>query len=439
LGGAGVKIESLPLSKLKPAAYNPRTITDEAMARLEASTAEFGLVEPLVVNKRTGWTVVGGHQRLKLLQKRGVKSVECVVVDLPLSREKALNVALNNQAMAGTYDFSKLADLLQGIDTGEFDVSALTGFDAAELERIANWTPGAAEEDPAPLPETPKKPLSRCGDLWALGAHRVMCGDSTSEVDVKALLDGTRPQIMVTDPPYGVEYEADWRNAAGLSSSKQVGKVANDDRASWASAFRFFTGDVAYVWHAAKFASVVERSLVVSGLETRSQIVWVKKRFAISRGNYHWRHEPCWYAVRKGSTATWSGGRRQSTVWADIVDAPAVQRSDLFAVKIDDETVLAFNGSDTTVWEISHDPAAGGGAQHTEAGGVHGAADAEPREGRRLRVRAFPWLRDHCHRCRAVEPKVPGDGDHAGLRRRRGEAVGELHGQEGQEPYEEGR
>lgn len=354
-------VKVLPLASLKPAEYNPRTISDESMSRLRRSMDEFGLVEPIVVNKRTGYTVVGGHQRLEILRARGETEIPCSVVDLPISREKALNVALNNQAMAGAYDFTKLADLLQEIDTGEFDVSAVTGFDAAELERIANWTPSTDKEEPDAVIEPPKKATSKLGDLWEMGRHRVLCGDSTSKAQVAKLFGSARPSLMVTDPPYGVEYAADWRHDAGINQSKQTGKVANDDRASWAAAFVLFPGDVAYVWHAARFASAVEQSLAVNGLEVRAQIVWVKKRFAISRGHYHWRHEPAWYAVRKGSGANWAGGRKQDTVWASIVDLPAEGRADLFAARVDEETVLAFPGASTTVWEIKHDPAAGGG------------------------------------------------------------------------------
>jgi DNA modification methylase len=176
---------------------------------------------------------------------------------------------------------------------------------------------------------------------------------------VAAVLRGDRPGIMVTDPPYGVEYDAAWRNEAGIAATKQTGRVHNDDRASWAAAFRHFPGDVAYVWHAGRFASAVERSLVVLGFEIRAQIVWVKRRFAISRGHYHWRHEPCWYAVRRGASARWAGGRKQSTAWADIVDA--FPQPDLFACPVDEATVLAFDGSATTVWEIPGDRAVGGG------------------------------------------------------------------------------
>ena len=154
-----MEIRTIAISDLRVAPYNPRTISEDAMSRLEKSISEFGLVDPLIVNKQTGNTVVGGHQRLKVITKQGATSAECVIIDLPLAREKALNIALNNQKMAGEYDFSMMADLLQEIDTGEFDVSDLTGVDAADLEDIATWTP-----DPEGIPE--KVDCPHCGQTW---------------------------------------------------------------------------------------------------------------------------------------------------------------------------------------------------------------------------------------------------------------------------------
>lgn len=208
-------------------------------------------------------------------------------------------------------------------------------------------------------PEVPKKAITKPGDVWQLGSHRLLCGDSSNSAAVKKFINVNKPKLMVTDPPYGVEYDASWRSDVGLSNSGQMGKVLNDNRASWASVWNNFPGDVVYVWHAALFSTVVERSLMVCGFDIRSQIIWFKHRFAIGRGNYHWRHEPCWYAVRKGSNADWSGDRKQDTVWASLVDMGP--QDDMFVAPIDDETLYAFEASTTTVWKIKHDLAAGGG------------------------------------------------------------------------------
>jgi DNA modification methylase len=152
------------------------------------------------------------------------------------------------------------------------------------------------------------------GDVWLLGQHRLLCGDSTCAADVRTVLGKVKPHLMVTDPPYGVDYEPSWRKRAGVNFNKaKLGKVANDDRADWREAWALFPGNVAYVWHAGRHASTVQESLSAAGFEVRSQIIWAKDRFALSRGHYHWQHEPCWYAAR--GSATWHGDRKQSTLW----------------------------------------------------------------------------------------------------------------------------
>jgi DNA modification methylase len=147
-----------------------------------------------------------------------------------------------------------------------------------------------------------------------------MCGDSTNEENVKALLHGAEPHLMVTDPPYGVEYDANWRNEALKSNGKPlgdraIGKVANDNRADWTEAWRLFKGDVCYVWHASIFSDVVAISLKNCDFEMKALIIWNKSNFAIGRSHYHHKHEPCWYAIKKGMTGHWQGSRKETTVW----------------------------------------------------------------------------------------------------------------------------
>ena len=159
-------------------------------------------------------------------------------------------------------------------------------------------------------------PVSVKGDVWVLGSHRIMCGDATSKENVEKLLNGVQPNLMVTDPPYGVDYDPSWRADAGVNKNKdKMGKVENDDRTDWTEAWELFSGDVLYVWHSGLHASEVQASLEDAGFELRSQIMWAKDRLALSRGHYHWQHEPCWYAVRKGSAASWGGDRKQTTLW----------------------------------------------------------------------------------------------------------------------------
>ena len=146
------------------------------------------------------------------------------------------------------------------------------------------------------VPDVPDAAVARLGDIWALGGHRVICGDCTDEGVIAALFAGAKPNVMVTDPPYGVEYDPQWRNERGISSSRRTGKVLNDDQADWSAAWRLFRGDIAYVWHAALRSTIVAESLMKTGFSIRAQIIWAKPRLVIGRGDYQWQHEPAWYA-----------------------------------------------------------------------------------------------------------------------------------------------
>ena len=197
----------------------------------------------------------------------------------------------------------------------------------------ASQTPEAIAErrakkkitDPDEIPEVPVVPVSQPGDIWILGNHRLICGDSTDALIVEKLLGAVKPHLMVTDPPYGVQYDPEWRERAGVNTATAAkGKVLNDDRADWREAWALFPGDVAYVWHAGLFAGTVADSLVASGFQLRSQIVWDKGQLVLSRGDYHWQHEPCWYAVKKSAKGHWTGDRKQTTVW----DIPKPKKSE---------------------------------------------------------------------------------------------------------------
>lgn len=155
------------------------------------------------------------------------------------------------------------------------------------------------------------------GDLWLLGNHRLLCGDSTSPSDVATLLRGDQPNLMVTDPPYGVRYSPEWRDDAGIHNkrSPRIGAVQNDDCSSWISAWKLFHGNVAYVWISSMYSHITVSDFISLNFDLRSHLIWVKSHFALSRGNYHWQHEPCLYLVRNGYSANWTGARNQSTVW----------------------------------------------------------------------------------------------------------------------------
>lgn len=185
-----------------------------------------------------------------------------------------------------------------------------------------------AQEDDYEIPDTIQTDIV-LGDLFEIGQHRLLCGSSTEADSVGKLLNGKEPYLMVTDPPYGVEYDANWRNEAlredgTTSDGRAIGKVKNDNNADWTEAWALSPAKVAYVYHADKFSGTVQKSLEDCDFDIRCQIVWVKSHFAIGRGDYHHKHEPCWYAVKKGSKGNWASDRKQTTVW----DIPKPQKSE---------------------------------------------------------------------------------------------------------------
>ncbi len=306
-----LKTESWPIERLVPYARNPRK-NDEQVERMVAAIREFGFRIPVVA--KSDGTVVDGHLRLKAARKLGLTEVPVALADeLTDAQVKAFRLLANRSANWAAWDEDLLALELEELQAMAFDVS-LTGFDVAEIDSLLAKPTTDGLTDPDEVPETPAEPVSKPGAVWILGRHRLMCGDSTSADDVDRLLAGVRPHLMVTDPPYGVEYDPAWRNEAlSGQKTKRTGMVLNDDRADWREAWALFPGDVAYVWHGALHAATVAESLIACGFDIRSQIIWAKERLVLSRGHYHWMHEPCWYAVK--GKAHWSGDRKQVTIW----------------------------------------------------------------------------------------------------------------------------
>lgn len=317
-----LKVKYLELKKLVPYARNARTHSDEQVAQIAGSIQEFGFVNPILIDK--DGTVIAGHGRLLAAQRLGLDKVPTVCLDhLSEAQRKAYTLADNRLALNAGWDTEQLSLEMQAMMEEGVDLELL-GFGEIEIETLLaelEKNDGLCDEDETP--DLQDEVVSKAGDIWKLGKHRLMCGDSTSADDVGRLLDGVEPHLMVTDPPYGVNYDPDWRNRAELKNGKPyggraVGKVTNDDRADWRDAYSLFPGEVCYVWHPAGANSVqFFDDLTQCGFDVRMQIIWAKPHFAIGRGNYHAQHEPCWYAVRKkqGATAHWQGDRKQSTLW----------------------------------------------------------------------------------------------------------------------------
>ena len=305
----------LPLGQIIPYARNPRR-NEKAVATVAASITEFGWRQPIVVDEQM--VVLAGHTRLEAARQLGLESAPVhVAKGLSDAQARAFRIMDNRSSENAEWDDELLGLELGDLLDAEFDLG-LTGFTDEELSALMN---GLSEDGTGPqegedeIPETPEDPVSRSGDLWVLGKHRLLCGDATVATDVERLLGDVTPLLMVTDPPYGVEYDPGWRNKAGAAATKRTGKVLNDDCADWREAWALFPGDVAYVWHGALHATTVAESLEASGFNIRSQIIWAKDRLVLSRGDYHWQHEPCLYAVKKTGKGHWAGDRKQTTLW----------------------------------------------------------------------------------------------------------------------------
>jgi len=304
-----IRVEQWVTSKLVPYGRNPRK-NDHAVGRMADSINEFGFKIPILA--RASGEVVDGHLRLKAAQKLGMNEVPVIRCDeWSDAQVKAFRLMANRSASWAEWDLKLVALEIGELKALDFDLN-LAGFDTSEID---DFLYRGSDDLPDDVLAPPAQPITRPGDLWICGEHRVLCGDATSADAVAGLFGDVKPVLMVTDPPYGVEYDPAWRERAGLGKLRQAGNVANDHRVDWSAAYALFSGTVAYVWHSGVHAAEVAAGLESTGFRIRAQIIWAKQHFALSRGDYHWQHEPCWYAVREGKTSNWCGSRTQSTVW----------------------------------------------------------------------------------------------------------------------------
>ncbi|MFN7754982.1 MAG: site-specific DNA-methyltransferase [Holosporales bacterium] len=309
------KIENIAPSRLNPYKNNPRTHTAEQIAQVAASIQEFGFTNPILADQDN--RVIAGHCRLLAAQQQGLDSVPVIrLAHLTPAQRRAYIIADNKLALNAGWDEKLLASEMEALLAENMDLN-LTGFSDEELALLLpddDESEGDNSAEEESLPDLPENPISVPGDIWLLGNHRLMCGDSTNAADVAKLLDGAKPNLMVTDPPYGVEYDPTWREKADKQVGKRArGKVLNDDRADWRDAWALCPGNIAYIWHGALHSHTVVASLEAVGFALRSHIVWAKQHFVFSRGDYHWQHETCWYAVR--NKGNWQGDRKQTTLW----------------------------------------------------------------------------------------------------------------------------
>jgi DNA modification methylase len=306
--------ERRALTALRPFPRNARTHSPEQIAQVAASITEWGWTNAVLIDE--SGEIIAGHARVLAAQRLGLKDIPVIAArGWSEAQKRAYVIADNKLGLNAGWDDALLALEFKDLKTIGFDLG-LTGFAAGEVDALfAKAELKAGRTDPDAVPEAGPS-ITQPGDVWLLGRHRLACGDCTIATTVEAVLANAKPMLMVTDPPYGVDYDPRWRERSGLNGPNAAqGRVLNDDRADWREAWALFPGDVAYVWHGGLHSGVIEASLAACGFEMRAQIIWAKGSLVIGRGHYHWQHEPCWYAVRGGATAHWAGDRKQSTVW----------------------------------------------------------------------------------------------------------------------------
>lgn len=340
---------------------NSRTHSDDQINQLVNSIKEFGFTNPILIDEHN--TIIAGHCRLDAAKRLSMKEVPCIVLSgLSEAQKIAYVIADNKLALNAGWNNDLLVSEFEKLKSLDFNIE-LTGFSAEEICDV--WPADEPEVfcDEDDCPEAPAEPVTKFGDVWLLGEHRLVCGSSTIQSDVDKLLNGQSPNTMITDPPYGVKYEADWRSKAKgrkKTEREESSNLMNDDEADWYDAYVLFPGSVAYVWHASAFTDVVMDGLRRSGFDIKQQIIWNKNIHALSRSDYHWKHEPCWYAIKKGGDRHWKGGRSQMTVWdipsivceKDKTAHPTQKPVDLFVRSINHHT---------NPGEYVYDPFAGSG------------------------------------------------------------------------------
>lgn len=340
-----MEIKTVKTSELRPHPKNPRVHPDSALDKLVRSIKEYGWTNPVLVSA-DGY-VLAGHARLKAAEKAGIEEVPVIYLPLEGAKAEAYLIADNRLQDETGWDYEKLKDLLQDLDTGEFDIE-LTGFGMDEIEDLmTQFAPEESEvkeDDFDPEENIPETPVTQPGDIWILGRHRLLCGDATRPEDVARLMNGNTADLVVTDPPYNVDYgsKAESINKYGYTFSNR--HIANDDMSEHqftdflASAFKNMadnlkSGGAFYIWHASTTLYEFETALRLNNLKSRQQLIWNKNSFVIGRQDYQWKHEPCLYGWKDGAAHYFIDDRTQATVIEDKgLDFKKMKKEELVAL-----------------------------------------------------------------------------------------------------------
>ncbi|GIO36218.1 adenine methyltransferase [Paenibacillus antibioticophila] len=333
-----MNIKIIPIDRINAAAYNPRVDLqpgDPEYEKLKRSIEEFGYVEPIIWNERTG-NMVGGHQRYKIMvNELGHTELEVSVVNLDDEQERLLNLALNK--VSGRWDEEALARLLEELQEAGADLD-LAGFDQDEIQDLIATLPDVLDvEEPVVEDEFDvnralediDEPETRRRDVWQLGPHLLMCGDATDPDDVATLMGDAKAALVVTDPPYNVDVESDSVRLAeaGTNSIMNDNMPAEEFAGFLHAVFERYVGIMAptaaiYVFHPSSYQREFEDAMEAAGIVVRSQCIWVKNAMSYGWSQYRWQHEPVFYAHLKSKAPAWYGDRKQSTVWRSGLDEP---------------------------------------------------------------------------------------------------------------------
>ncbi len=370
-----LQIEHVPIDDLRPDPANPRRISDAELEALTRSIREFGLVDP-VIARRDDKLVIGGHQRLLAARKLGLATVPVVFIDLSEDRAKLLNVALNK--ISGEWDTELLARLLADLD-GDIDLT-LSGFADDELQKLVSSLDAREKRDrmetfdvDEALKAAQARPVAKRGDLWLMGDHRLLCGDSTKPGDVERLMNGEKAVLMATDPPYLVNYQGGNHPTSKANKGRKTKDKHWDDYNDPETSVAFFQSFIEaalphliqdvpiYQWHAHRRQALVEQAWTACGLLVHQQIIWVKARGVLTHSHFLWQHEPCFYGWREGTPPKRKPPSNGTTVWQ--VDKqgesmnihPTQKPTELFARPIEYHTETGdlcyepFSGSGTCI------------------------------------------------------------------------------------------
>lgn len=326
MSGINEFVKEYPIADIKPHPNNPRVHPDSAIEKLQRSIQEFGFVNPVLISK--DGILLAGHARIKASKSQKLDHVPALILDLEGAKADAYLIADNKLQEETEWDLPVLKDLLEELDTGEFPLE-LTGFEMPEIEDLLTYVndldPGEAADDgfdeDAAL-EDIEEPVSKPGDVWKLGKHRLIVGDATKPDDIEKLMDGRLADMVFTDPPYNVAYEGKTKDALRIQNDEM------DNEQFYQFLFDFYTnvfnhtkeGGPIYICHADSEGINFRSAMKDSGWLLKQCIIWVKDIFVMGRQDYHWKHEPILYGWKPGSAHKWWGDRKQSTVWN--VDRP---------------------------------------------------------------------------------------------------------------------